>query len=204
MRQGDVVAPLAGAFDSAGEVMALLGRIQGSAPSLRDGVPELVYLGTANAGALRLADVAGVLPAPTTALRPPPPRTRRHRQGHPEWAGDGRAWPHCAPHRGLGDAMPSVRSRWGIPIDARVVGRRCGALAACHGRGAGGVRRADRRGVRAERHHVARRHVASEVNAHERPTTDRTRNGQPATRPWNLSLPWTAIATVAAPAVGCP
>lgn len=49
MRQGDVVAPLAGAFDSAGEVMALLGRIQGSAPSLRHGVPELVYPGTADA-----------------------------------------------------------------------------------------------------------------------------------------------------------
>jgi hypothetical protein len=42
MRQGEIVAPLAGAFDSVGEVTALLRRIQGAAPTLRQGVPELL------------------------------------------------------------------------------------------------------------------------------------------------------------------
>ena len=46
MRQAEIVAPLAGAFDSAGEVTALLGRIQASAPSLRHGILELVRPGT--------------------------------------------------------------------------------------------------------------------------------------------------------------
>lgn len=43
MRQGGVAKPLAGAFDSAGEVLALLGLIRGSSPGLRHGVAELVY-----------------------------------------------------------------------------------------------------------------------------------------------------------------
>lgn len=42
MRQQEYVAPLAGAFDSGSEGLALLGRIRDSAPSLRHGVTALV------------------------------------------------------------------------------------------------------------------------------------------------------------------
>jgi hypothetical protein len=48
IREEEVVAPLVGAFDSAGEVTALLWRIQGSARSLGHGVPEVVHPGTAD------------------------------------------------------------------------------------------------------------------------------------------------------------
>jgi len=46
MRQGDTVAPVVTAFDSVGEVTALLRRIQGGAPNLRNGVVRLVPSGT--------------------------------------------------------------------------------------------------------------------------------------------------------------
>lgn len=45
MQQGGVVAPLTGAFDSVGEVLALLEGIRDSAPSLGHGVPAVVPLG---------------------------------------------------------------------------------------------------------------------------------------------------------------